>query len=168
MKELYCFFIFSLCLFTYWIGRKGKTMFRKYIYLKLFKYFLRSVQFSCSVVYDPFWPHGREHDRLPCPSPSPGACANSCPLSWWCHPTNSSSVAPFSSHFQSLPASGSFPMSQFFASGGQSIAVSVSSISPSNEYSGLNFFRIDSLDIHEVQGTLKCLLQHHSSKGSIL
>ena len=86
----------------------------------------RSVQFSCSVVSDSLWPRGRQHARLPCPSPTPGACSNSCPLSWWCHPTISSSVALFSSCLQSFPASGSFPMSQFFASGGQSIGVSAS------------------------------------------
>ena len=65
------------------------------------------------------WPHGLQHARPPCPSPSPGVCSNSCPLSRWCHPTISSSVAPFSSCLQSFPASGSFPMSWLFASGGQ-------------------------------------------------
>ena len=71
--------------------------------------------------------------RLSCPSPSPGACSKSCPLSWWCHPTISSSVIPFSSHLQSLPASGSFPTSQLFASGGQSIGASASaSVLPMN------------------------------------
>ena len=70
------------------------------------------------------WPHGLQHARLPCPSPTPGTYSNSCPLSWWCHPTISSSVTPFSSYIQSFPASGSFQMSQFFASGGQSIGVS--------------------------------------------
>ena len=71
-------------------------------------------------------PHGLQHTRLPGPSPTPGACSNSCPLSRWCHPTISSSVIPFSSCLQSFPASGSFPMSQFFASGGQSTGVSAS------------------------------------------
>ena len=80
-----------------------------------------SVQFSCSVVSDSLWSYGLEHARLPCPSPTPGACSNSRPSSQWCHPTISSSVIPFSSCRQSFPASGSFPMSQFFASGGQSI-----------------------------------------------
>ena len=80
------------------------------------------------------------------------------------HPTISSSVVPFSSHFQSFPASGSFPVSQFFPSGGQSIGVSASASSPSNEYSGLISFRMDWLDLLAVQGTLKSLLQHHSSK----
>ena len=78
-------------------------------------------------------PYGLQYARLPCPSPAPEACSNSCPLSQWCHPTISSSVFPFSSCLQSFPASGSFPMSQFFASGGQSIGVSVSaSVLPMN------------------------------------
>ena len=106
--------------------------------------------------------------RLPCPSPTPRACSNSCPLSWWCHPSISSSVVPFSSHLQSFPASGSFPMSWFFAWGGQSIRVSASVISPCNEYSGLISFRTDWFDLLAVQGTLKSLLQHHSSNASIL
>ena len=75
---------------------------------------------------DSLWPHGLHHARLPCPSLTPGVYSNLCPLSWWCHPTISSSVDPFSSHLQSFPASGSFPMSQFFASGHQSIGVSAS------------------------------------------
>ena len=92
-----------------------------------------SVQFSHSVVSDSLRPHGLQHARLSCPSPTPRAYSNSCPLSWWCHPTISSSVVPFSSHFQSFPASGSFPLSQFFASGGQSIGVSASaSVLPMN------------------------------------
>ena len=104
-----------------------------------------SVQFSRSVVSDSLWPHGLQHARLPCPSPIPRAYSNSCPLCWWCHPTISSSVVPFSSHLQSFPASGSFPMSQFFASGGQSIGVSASA-SPSNEYSWLISFRSEVVD----------------------
>ena len=70
---------------------------------------ISKVQFSHSVVSNSLWPHGLEHARPPCPSPTPGACSNSCPLSWWCHPTILSSVIPFSSHLQSFPASGSFP-----------------------------------------------------------
>ena len=89
-------------------------------------------------------PHGLQHARLASPSLFPGVCSNSCPLSQWCHPHISSSVIPFSSCLQSFPASGSFIMSQFFASGGQSIRTSASvSISPSNEHSGLIYFRID-------------------------
>ena len=85
-----------------------------------------SVQFSHSVVSDSLRPHGLQYARLPCPSPTPGAYSNSCPLSRWCHPAISSSVVPFSSCLQSFPASGSFPMSQFFALGGHSIGVSAS------------------------------------------
>ena len=80
-----------------------------------------SVQFSHSVVSDSLQPHGLQHARPPCPSPTPGVHSNSCPLSRWCHPAISSSVIPFSSCLQSVPPSGSFQMSQFFASGGQSI-----------------------------------------------
>ena len=85
-----------------------------------------SVQFSRSIVSDSWWPHGLQHTRPPCPSPSPGACSNSCPFGQRCHPTISSSVIPFSSCPQSFPASGSFPISWLFTSGGQSIRASVS------------------------------------------
>ena len=88
---------------------------------------------SRSVASDSLWPYGLQHTRLPCPSPSPGAYSNSCPLSQWCHPTISSSVIPFSSCPQSFPASGSFLMSQFFESGSQTIGASASaSIFPMN------------------------------------
>ena len=95
---------------------------------------LTGIQFSSVAQSCPtLRPHGLQHSRLACPSPTPGACSNSCPSSQWIHPTISSSVVPFSSHFQSFPASGSFPMSQFFASGGQSIGVSASaSVLPKN------------------------------------
>ena len=85
-------------------------------------------QFSSvqSVMSDSLQPHGLQHARLPCPSPTPGTYSNSCPSSRWCQPTISSSVVPFSSYLQSFPASGSFPMSQFFTSSGQSIEVSAS------------------------------------------
>ena len=92
-----------------------------------------SVQVSLSVVSDSLQPHELQHARPPCPSPTPGVYSNSCPLSQWCHPTTSSSVVPFSFRLQSFPASGSFPMSQLFSWGGQSIGVSVSaSILPMN------------------------------------
>ena len=92
-----------------------------------------SVQFSRSVVSDSLWPHELQHARPPCPSLTPRVYPNSCPLSWWCHPTVSSSVVPFSSCPQSFPASGSFQMSQLFASCGQSIGVSAStSVLPKN------------------------------------
>ena len=128
-----------------------------------------SVQFNSVIQSCPtLRPHGLQHARHPCPSPTPGVDSNSCPLNRWCHPTILSSVVPFSSCLQSFPASGSFPMSQFFASGGQSIGSFRFSISPSNEYSGLISFRMDWLDLLAVQGNLNSLLQHHSSKASIL
>jgi len=90
-------------------------------------------QFSHSVMSNSLWRHGLQHIRAPCPSPTPRACSNSCPSSWWCHPTISSSVVPFSSRLQSFPASGSFQMSQLFTSGGQNIGVSASaSVLPMN------------------------------------
>ena len=85
-----------------------------------------SVQFSCSVMSDSLWPYELQYARPTCPSPNPRVHPNSCPSSWWCHPAISSSVVPFSSCPQSLPASGSFPMSQLFPWGGQSIGVSAS------------------------------------------
>ena len=114
------------------------------------------------------WPHGLGHTRLPCPSLSPRVCLNSHPLSQWCHPTISSSVAPFSSWPQY------FPTSWFFSS---ESALHIRwpeywsfnfSICPTNEYSGLISFRINLFDLLAVQGTLKSFLQCHSSKASIL
>ena len=96
-------------------------------------YILGVRQFSCSVMYDSLWPHEPQHARPPCPSPTPGVHPNPCPSSQWCHPTISSSVIPFSSCPQSFPSSGSFQMSQLFASGGQSVGVSASaSVLPVN------------------------------------
>ena len=124
------------------------------------------VQFSCSVVSDSLRPHGLQHTRVPCLSPTPRAYSNSCPLSQWCHPTISSSVIPFSSHLQPFPASGSFPMSQLFTSGGQSIGVLPSaSILPMNIQ---DWFPLEWTGWISFQGTLKTLLWHHSSKASIL
>ena len=95
--------------------------------------FIDMPQFSCSVVSNSLRPHESHHTRPPCPSPTPRVYPNSCPLSWWCYPTISSSAIPFSSCSQSLPASGSFPVSQLFASGGQRIGVSASaSVPPMN------------------------------------
>ena len=122
---------------------------------------------------DSLWPREPQHAKPPCPSPihhhlvHPGVYPNSWPLSQWSHPAISSSVVPFSSCPQSLPASQSFPMNQLLAWGGQSIGVSAS-ISPSNEHPGLISLRMDWLDLLAVQGTLKSLLQYHSSKASIL
>ena len=109
-------------------------------------------------------PHGLQHARLPCPSPTLRAYSNSCLSSRWCYPAISSSVIPISSYLQSFLASGSFPMSQFFAKAWRFTF----SISPANEYSGLISFRMDWLDLLAVQGTLKSLRQYHSSKASIL
>ena len=118
---------------------------------------------SCLTLGDP---HGLQHARPPCPSPTPGVYSDSCPLSRWCHPTISSSVVPFSSHLQFFLASGSFAMSQFFIRWpNEELSFN---ISPSKDYSGLISFRMDWLDLLAVQGTLKSLLQHHSAKSSIL
>ena len=86
------------------------------------------IKFCCSVVSDSLWLYGLQHARLPCQLPTPGVYSDSCPLSQWCRPTISSSVIPFSSCLQSFPASGSFPVSQFFVSGGQNIGVSASAL----------------------------------------
>ena len=107
-----------------------------YVCLVLFS----SGKFSCSVVSDSLRPHGLQHARLPYPSPSPGVCSNSCPLSRCCHPTISSSVIPFSFCLQSFPESGSFPMSQLFASDGHIIGASVSVI-PMNRLTSLFFLQ---------------------------
>ena len=126
-----------------------------------------SVQFNCSVVSDSLQPHESQHARPPCPAPSHGVHSNSHPSSQWCHPAISSSVVPFSSCPQSLPASECFPMSQLFAWGGQSTGVSaLASFLPKNtqDWSPLEWTGWISL----VQGTLRSLLQHHSSKASIL
>ena len=106
-----------------------------------------SVQFSHSVVSNSLWPHEPQHTRPPCPPPTPGVHSDSRPSSQWCHPAISSSVVPCSSCPQSLPASESFPMSQLFASGGQSIGSFSFNISPSNEHPGLISFRRDWLDL---------------------
>ena len=153
----YWSFSFSMSPSNEWSG----LVFFYYQFLLLI--WFSSVQFSCSVVSGSSRPHGPQHARPPCPSPTPGTYSNSCPLSQWCHPTISSSVVPFSSHLQSFPASGSalcirWPKYWSFSF----------SISPSNEYSGLVSFRMNGLDLLAAQGTLKSLLQHHSSKASIL
>ena len=124
-------------------------------------------QFSHSVMFDSLRPHGLQHARPPCPSPTPGACSNSYPSSWWCHPTISSSVIPFFSCLQSCPASVFSNESVLHIRWPKYWSFSFS-ISPSSEYSGLISFRMDWLDLLTVQGTLKSLLQHHSSKVSVL
>ena len=116
---------------------------------------------------DSLWPHRLQHTRPPCPSPTPGAYSNSCPLSRWCHPIISFSVVPFSSCLQSLPASGSFQMSQFFASGGQSTGASASaSVLPMNIQ---DWFPLGLTGWISFQSKgLSRVLQYHSLKASIL
>ena len=115
---------------------------------------------------DSLRPHGLQHARLLCPSLSARVCSDSGPLSWWCHPTIWSSVTPFSSCLQSFPASGSFPMSWLFTSGSQSIgALASASVLATNIQ---DWFKIDCFDVLAIQGTLKSLFQHQSSKASIL
>ena len=113
------------------------------------------------------WPHGLKHARPLCPSSTPGVYSDSCPLSQWCYPTISSSIVPFSSCLQSFSWFEYFPMSQFFTLVAKVLEFQVQ-ISPFNEYSGLISFSIDWFDLLAVQGTLKSLIQHHSSKASIL
>ena len=128
-----------------------------------------SVQFSCSVMSDSLWPHGLQHTRPPCPSPTPGVHSNSCPSSRWCHPTISSSVLPFSSHLECFPASGSFPMSQFFASGGQTIGVSASaSVLPVNIQDWFPSGWTSWISLQSKGLSRIFLLQCHSLKASIL
>ena len=133
-----------------------------------YHYLLNLFLFNHSIMSNSLWPHGLQHTRFSCPSPSPGAYSNSCPSSWWCHPTISSSVIPL------LLLPSIFPSIRVF-SNESTLHIrwpkywSFSfSISPSNEYSGLISFGIDWFDLLAVQGTLKSLLQHHSSKASIL
>ena len=114
---------------------------------------------------DSLRPHGLKHARLLCSPLSPRACSNSCPLSPWCHPTIWYSVVPFSFCLLSFPTSASFPMSLFFTSGGQSIGASAS-VLPMNIQDWFPLQLI--VDLRAVQGTLKSLLQHHSSKSAIL
>ena len=128
-----------------------------------------NVQFSSVTVRsDSLQPHGLQHARPPCPSPTPGIYSNSCPLSRWCRLTISSSIVPFSSWLQSFPASGSFQMSPVLCIRWPKYWSFSFSISPSNEYSALISFRTNWLVLLAVQGTLKNLLQHHISKASIL
>ena len=126
-----------------------------------------SVQFSLSVMTNSLQPHGLQHARSRFPSPTPGDSSKSCASSWWCHPTISSSVILLSSGLQSFPVIGSFLMSKFFTSVGQSVGASTSA-SSSNKYSWLISFNIDWLYFLVVQCIPKSPVQHHSSKASIL
>ena len=130
-----------------------------------------SVQFSRSVVFDSLWLHGLQHTRPPCPTSTPRACSKSCPSSRWCHPNISSSVIPFSSCLQSFPASGSFPMSQLFASVDQSIGVSASaSVLPMNiqDWFPLGLTGWVSLQSKELSGVFNTTVQKHQFFGAQL
>ena len=124
--------------------------------------------FNCPAVSNSFQPHGLQHAGLPCPSSSAGGCSNSCPLSQWCHLTILFSVIPFSSCHQSFLASGSFLMTHLFSSGGQSIIASASASVLLRNIQGWFPLGLTSLIPFAIQGTLKSLLQHHSSRVSIL
>ena len=126
-----------------------------------------SVQFSRSVVFNSLRPHESQHARPPCPSPTPGVHSNSSPSSRWCHPAISSSIVPFSSCPQSLPASESFPMSQLFAWGGQSTGVSTLASFLPKEHPGLISFRMDWLDLLAVQGLHVSPNSHLSTPGGL-
>ena len=128
---------------------------------------ISSVQFNRSVMSNLLRPHGLQQARLPCPSPNPRAYSNLCPSCRWCHPTISSFVIPFSSCPQFFQNQGLFKWVGSLHQVAKVLGLSFS-ISPSNEYSGLISFRMDWLDLLAVHGTLKSLLQHHSSKASIL
>ena len=127
-----------------------------------------SVQFSSSVVSDSLRSHGLQHDRLPCPSPTPRTCSNSCPSSWWCHSTISSSVIPFSSHLQSFPASGSFQMRQFFASGGRTIGISASASILSMNIQDWFLLGLTGWISLQSKGLSKSLLWHHVQKHQFI
>ena len=129
---------------------------------------VHSVQFSHSVMSYSLQPHGLQHARPPCPSLTPRVYPNSCPLSWWCHPTISSSVIPFSSCPQIFPSIGVFSNESALHIRWPKYWNFSFNISPSNEHPRLISFRMDCLDLLAVQGTLKSLLQHHGSKASIL
>ena len=151
-------------------GFRSLTYFQNHILVDFLKHLfltsIPSVQFSHSVVSDSLWHHELQHSRPPSPSPATRVYSNSCPLSRWCHPAISSSVVPFSFRLQSFPAAGPFQKSALRIRWPKFWSLSFN-ISPSNEHSKLISFRMDSLDLLAVQGTLKSLLQHHSSEASI-
>ena len=130
-------------------------------------YIYISVMLSHSVMSNSLQRHGLQHTRLPCPSPNSRACLNSCPLTWWCHPNISFSIVPFSSHLQSFLASGSFPVNQFLASGGQSIGVSASPSVLLMNFQDWFPLGLTGLILLLCKG-LSRLLQHCNSKASIL
>ena len=147
-------------LYNYWVSKSLQGVIASsFFYLVQFS----SVAQSCPTL----WAHELQQGRPSCPSPTPGVYSNSCPSRWWCHPAISSSVVSFSSHLQPFPASGSFQESVLHIRWPKYWSFNFN-ISPSNEYSGLISFRMDWLDLLAVQGNLESLLQHHSSKASIL
>ena len=126
-----------------------------------------SIQFSHLVMSNSLWPYRLQNARLPCPSPTPRAFSDSCPSSWWCHPTISSSVTSFSSCFQSFPGSGSFPMDWLFTSGGQSIGASASASVLPGKIQG--WFPLGLTDLISLLSKgLSSLIQHHNSNASVL
>ena len=132
---------------------------------------LRYSQFSHSVVFNSLWTHGLQHAKPSCPSPTPRTYLNSCPLSQWCHPTILSSVIPFSSCLQSFLASGSFPSSHFFTSGGQSVGASASaSVLPVNIQNWFLLGLTDLISLHSkgLSRAKGLSFEHHNSKASIL
>ena len=131
---------------------------------------ISSVQFSHSVMSDFLWPHGLQHSRLPCPSPTPGAHSDSCPSSQWCHPAISSSVVPFSSCLQSFPTPGFFSNESVLCIRWPKYWSFNFNISPSNEHPGLISFRMDWLDLLQSKGLSRVFSNttHHSSRASIL
>ena len=153
-------------LLNWWFKGKLIQPLWKTVWRFLKKLKLPSIQINHSVVSDSLRPYRLQHARPPCPSPTPKDCSNSCPSSWWHHPTTSSSVVPLSACLQSFPASGSESNESVLCTRWPKYWSF--SISPSNEHSVLISFQIDGLDRLAVQGTLKSLLQHHSSKASIL
>ena len=132
----------------------------------VFRVLILSVHFSPSVMSDSLQPHESQHNRLSCPSPTPRVYPNSCPSSRWCHLAILSSVVPFSSCPQSFPTSRSFPMSQLFSSGGQSIGTLASALVLPMNFQGWSF-RIDWFDLLAVQGTLKSLLKFFDTQLSL-
>ena len=143
-----------------WVNRLEKSKIQYNFCLLLVS---NTLLFSCKVVSDS-WPQGLQHTRLPCPSPSPRAYSNSCPLSLWCHTTNSSSVVPFPSCLQHFPASRSFPMRKFFISCGQRIGASASaSVLPMNitGWFSLGLTGLTSFQSKEPSGVFSNIKKHH-------
>ena len=123
IMNMFFFLSYATWFWFFFLRKRFQLLWAEFLQISQSRNFL-DVQFNCSVVSDFLWPHGLQHLRPPYPPPTPGVYSNSCPLSLWCHSIISSSAIPFSSCLQSFPASGSFPMSQFFPSGDQSIGVS--------------------------------------------